>query len=97
MAEPDAVLLAYRVTQLEKRQEDHEQAVTQIRDAIISVREDSREIRNRLTAIEATATTDRNRKQQVSTFRWTKLQVWAAVVSMAFVVGFNFYFAAKGH
>lgn len=87
----DDNLLAYRVTQLEQRQKEHESAVSQIRDAIISVREDSREIRNRLTSIEGR----RRRDDHEDEFRWTKLQVWSAIILGLLIFVLNVYLALK--
>ena len=90
---PDPVLLEYRVKQLEQRCDGFDKANGTIGDAIVGMRTDIRDVSRDVKEIKDTQ--QEHRKE--GTFRLTRLQTWAAVAAVVATLGFNFYWAAKGH
>ena len=88
-------LLGYRVGQLEKHVEKVDADVTQIRDAIISIRDDGREIRTRMGRLEATAQEANRRQERDADFRLNKWHVLIVSFTGSLVVILNFYLAVR--
>lgn len=89
---PDG-LLEYRVKQLENRAEEFARADRTIGEAIVGMRTDIRDVSRDVKEIKDT----QQEHRREGSFRLTRLQTWAAVAAVAATLGFNFYWAAKGH